>query len=68
MWPDEEALRLFFNWMTTHQLGRKRILDAMLAATYRSAGIDSLLTTNARDFSVFGGFILITPDSSSISP
>ena len=48
--PDEEALRLFFDWMTAHQLGRKRILDTMLAATYRSAGIDSLLTTNARDF------------------
>jgi predicted nucleic acid-binding protein len=59
--PDQEAIRLFFAWMTTHRLGRKRILDTLLAATYRSAGISSLLTTNARDFNIFGGFTCVVP-------
>jgi hypothetical protein len=42
-------------------LGRKRILDTLLAATYWSAGIQSLLTTNAGDFAVLGGFQCISP-------
>ena len=37
-------------------VGRKRVLDTMLAATYRSAGITSILTLNAADFTVFGEF------------
>jgi hypothetical protein len=39
-----------------HQLGRKRVLDPLLAATYRAAGVTSLLTLNAADFMVFGEF------------
>lgn len=64
LWPDEETVRLFFSWMTAHRLGRKRVLDTLLAAAYRSAGITSLLTTNARDFTVYGGFICLAPLSS----
>lgn len=58
---DLVALRTFFDWMSAHRLGRKRILDTMLAATYRAEGVHSLLTTNARDFSVLGGFKCIVP-------
>lgn len=54
--PDDDAVSWFLAAMTTHQLGRKRVLDTMLAATYRSAGITSLLTLNAGDFAVFGEF------------
>jgi hypothetical protein len=32
--------------MDKHRLGRKRLLDAQLAATYWRAGLTSLLTTN----------------------
>ena len=42
--------------MARHQLLRKRVLDTMLAASYRSGGITSLLTLNAPDFAVFGEF------------
>ena len=58
---DGAPLRSFFSWMRTYQLGRKRILDTMLASTFREASIHSILTTNARDFSVMGGFVCITP-------
>jgi hypothetical protein len=47
--------------MKLHQFGRKRILDTMLAATYRNAGVASLLTSNARDFTTFGGFTCVIP-------
>ena len=54
--PDDDAVKWFLDAMARHQLGRKRVLDTMLAATYRSAGITSLLTLNAGDFEVFGEF------------
>jgi len=56
VWLDESAVSWFFATMTTHQLGRKRLLDTLLAATFRSASIKSLLTLNAADFAVFGEF------------
>ena len=55
------AVGLFFAWHRTHALGRKRILDTMLAATYRDAGVGSLLTTNPSDFAILGGFHFVTP-------
>jgi predicted nucleic acid-binding protein len=54
--PDDEAGRLFTAWMRQHRLDRKRILDAFLAATYFTAGIKSVVTTDWRDFSIFGVF------------
>ena len=58
---DAGATTLFFTWHRTHELGRKRILDTLLAATYRNAGIKSLLTTNPRDFAILGGFQCTVP-------
>jgi hypothetical protein len=49
-------------------MGRKRLLDTMLAATYRQAGIQSLLTTNKADFLVFAVFTCITPSASGANP
>ena len=60
-----EAMDLFFRWMSEHRLGRKRILDTMLAATYRVHVVDHLLTTNVRDYAVFGCFNIRGP---AISP
>ena len=54
--PDDAAVRQFLAWMHQHRLGRKRLLDSLLAATYRTAGVDSLLTLNAQDFAILGGF------------
>lgn len=59
--PNHLALAFFHEWMLRHRLGRKRVLDTMLAATYRSAGIASLLTLNTQDFSVFGEFTCMSP-------
>jgi predicted nucleic acid-binding protein len=56
IFPVNTAVMQFLSWMHTHQLGRKRILDTLLAATYLQTGTTSLLTLNARDFAVFGCF------------
>ena len=54
--PTNVAIALFHTWMRRHQLGRKRVLDTLLAATYRAADVTSLLTLNATDFTVFNEF------------
>ena len=59
VWPDESAVSWFLGAMTRHQLGRKRVLDTLLAGTFRSAGLTSLLTLNAADFAVFGEFTCV---------
>lgn len=56
-----EATALFLKWMSAHNLGRKRVLDTYLAATYSAAGIRRLASSNGRDFSVFGVFELLLP-------
>ncbi len=61
VFPNDAAMRQFLDWMQRHRLGRKRLLDTLLAATYRSAGADSLLTLNSADFAIFGGFTFIAP-------
>jgi len=42
-----------------------RLLNTLLAATYRKAGIQSLITTNPADFGVFAS---ITPKSPATTP
>ena len=54
--PDVAATQRFLDWMSAHQLGRKRLLDTLLAATYLHAGVTSILTLNGADFSIFGSF------------
>lgn len=59
VWPDEAAVAWFLAAMTKHQLGRRRVLDTLLAGTFQSAGITSLLTLNPADFAVFGEFTCV---------
>ena len=55
------AMPTFFAWMRQHRLGRKRLLDTLLAASFREAGVRSILTTNSRDFTVLGDFDCVIP-------
>jgi predicted nucleic acid-binding protein len=68
VFPDAGAVRQFLAWLQQFSLGRKRLLDTLLAATYRQAGIQSLLTTNQADFMVFGVFTCITPQARGTNP
>lgn len=57
--PTQHSFPLFVDWMQRHRLGRKRVLDTLLAANYHSAGIRRLATTDWRDFRIFGVFDII---------
>jgi len=54
--PGERAWQQAWIWMEEFRLGRKRILDTYLAATYHERGIRKLATANAEDFIIFGTF------------
>jgi predicted nucleic acid-binding protein len=55
-YPDSRSESLVLQWMDDFHLGRKRILDTALAATYHSFGVRRLATANPADFSVFEVF------------
>jgi len=54
--PGNRAWELAWAWMREFRLGRKRILDTYLAATYHAIGIRELATANTGDFAVFQVF------------
>ena len=56
VFPTSESTLLFLDWIEKFKLGRKRLLDTMLATTYFSNGISSILTLNRADFVVFDSF------------
>lgn len=58
---NNDSVQLFFDWMRAHRLGRKRIRDTLLAASYFTAGVTRIVTLNGKDFEVFGCFEIIEP-------
>lgn len=61
VFPNASTTSQFLAWMRQHSLGRKRLLDTMLAATYWTAGIAAIATLNPSDFTVFGCFAVVEP-------
>ena len=59
IFPTLESVRLGFHWMREYDLGRKRVLDTQLAATFYMHGITRILTSNFMDYRVFGCFELV---------
>jgi predicted nucleic acid-binding protein len=68
VFPDHAATWQFLCWIRQFSLGRKRLLDTLLAATFASAGIKSVLTTNPADFATFGVLICIPPGAGATPP
>lgn len=68
VFPDGAATRQFLIWLQQFSLGRKRLLDTLLATTYQQAGIQSILTTNAADFLLFGVFTCVLPTADPPTP
>lgn len=60
VFPDGGSTIDFLSWLTRYQLGRKRLLDTLLAATYQRAGIRRLISNNEADYRVFGCFEVVT--------
>jgi hypothetical protein len=61
IYPTAESLILSLDWMARYRLGRKRVLDTQLAAAYVIAGIERIITSNARDFAMYPGLTAVTP-------
>jgi len=59
VFPSVDSVRLAMSWLAEHRLGRKRLLDTDLAATYHTNGVTSILTLNPSDFEVFGRFTFV---------
>lgn len=59
VFPTPDSTRDFLLWMRLHRLGRKRLLDTMLAAAYFHAGVRRLITNNQADYRVLGCLDLI---------
>jgi predicted nucleic acid-binding protein len=57
---DAEVGALFLAWMHELKLGRKQLLDTLLAASYHRAGVRRLATTDWRDFTRYGSFEILT--------
>ena len=52
--PDFSSTLAWMGLLRRHRLGRKRLLDTMLAATCQAAGVKKIITNNSDDFRVFG--------------
>ena len=59
--PHPNTTALTFAWLKEFKLGRKRLLDTQLAATYYLAGVTNILSSNIRDFKVYGYFSISNP-------
>jgi len=57
--PNENSNRLHLDWMLQHRLGRKRINDTRIASIYYHHGARTILTSNARDFSILNVFEIL---------
>jgi len=72
IWDDKNVVRLLPSTTVLHRtlellkslrLGRKRILDTVLAATLEAADVKRLATFNARDFDTFAFLEIVVPES-----
>jgi len=52
--PGEHAVTDFFDWLREHRLGRDQLLETMLAASFRDAGIKRIISSDGSGFRVIG--------------
>jgi predicted nucleic acid-binding protein len=60
VFSDEHCVTNFFALLRTYRLGRKRLLDTLLAASFHRAHIRQIVTNNGNDFRILGDFEIIT--------
>jgi predicted nucleic acid-binding protein len=60
VFPDGTAVTDFFSMIRQHRLGRKRLLDTMLAATLHQLGIRKIITNNEADYRVLATLEIVS--------
>lgn len=53
---DAAAHMQWLTWLEAYKLGRKRLIDTLIAATWHTAGVREIWSLNPGDFRVFGVF------------
>lgn len=53
IFPDEQSFGRSVAWQSIYKLGRKRLNDTNMAASYLHNGVSSILTANPKDFEIF---------------
>lgn len=59
VFPNDQTVVDYLDWLARNALGRKRLLDTMLAATFVNAGVRRVITNNSSDFRVFRNLELV---------
>ena len=60
LYPDEHSVTNFFAFLKLHRLGRKHLLDSLLAASFHSAQVRRIVTNNGGDARLLGDFEIIS--------
>jgi predicted nucleic acid-binding protein len=60
IYPMGDTVTKWIEWLRDHRIGRKRLLDTMLAATCAEQGISMIISNNAVDFQVFRNFKILS--------
>ena len=63
--PSSAVFHRTLDLLSTLKLGRKRILDTVLAATLEASGIEILATFNAKDFEIFNFLEVVVPGAAT---
>lgn len=58
---DDATHSLWLKWLADFRLGRKRLWDTLIAATWHTAGVSQVCTLNPRDFKIFDVFKMHGP-------
>ena len=58
VYPDDASFKRGQLWLSAWKLGKNRLIDTHMAASYAQAGVSRLLTANPRDFKIFDVFEL----------
>jgi len=59
VFPDGNTVSDFFAWLRQYQLGRTRLLDTMLAASFRNAKVTRVIANKAKDYEGLGAFEVV---------
>lgn len=59
LFPDEQSFGRTVAWLSVYKLGRNRLNDTNMAASYVHSGVSSVITANPKDFEVFSELKII---------
>lgn len=59
LFPDEQSFGRTVAWLSVYKLGRNRLNDTNMAASYVHSRVSSVITANPKDFEIFSELKII---------